>query len=62
MTLFGSDVHHESCEVVFMFLCLCAEVHDVKATVRQILHGDYLQTSHGCGLKAVQLKKKKVTA
>ena len=34
--------HHESCKVIFVLLCLRAEVRDVEATVRQTLHRDHL--------------------
>ena len=34
--------HHESCEVIFVLLCLRAEVWDVEATVRQTLYRDHL--------------------
>lgn len=34
--------HHESCKVIFVLLCLRAEVRDVEATIRQTLHRDHL--------------------
>ena len=36
------NVHHKSCEVVLVLLCLCTKVCDVEATVRQALHRDHL--------------------
>jgi hypothetical protein len=53
----GNEAYHESREVVFVLLCLCTQVHNIEATVRQTLHRDHLQAGHDCGLGAFQHQK-----
>ena len=38
----GNEAYHESREVVFVLLCLCTQVRNIEATVRQTLHRDHL--------------------
>ena len=55
--ILSSDAHHESCEVVFVLLCLRTQICDVEATIRQALHRDYLQAGHDCGLQVFQYQE-----
>ena len=52
--VFRGDTHHESCEVVFVLLCLRTQVQDVETTIRQALHRNHLQAGHDCGLRVFQ--------